>query len=143
MLRIKELRKLKGIKQQTLAKDMGVAQPTVSDWESGNMNPSIDNLITLSRYFNVTVGCIVGTEPIPDGFPDNHIQPVVYAQAMPPEPIAAEQPRAFRPKKTPFTQEQLTFLDEWGQTLKTDIADAVIERLREDTSLLSEPKKSS
>ena len=144
MNNLRELRERKGLKQAALAKELDVKnQASISEWETGRKGLSLENAIMFARYYGVTVGCIAGTEPIPDGFPDNHIQPVVYAQAMPPEPIAAEQPRAFRPKKTPFTQEQLSFLDEWGQTLKTDIADAVIERLQEDTSLLSEPKKSS
>ncbi len=137
-MRIKELRKLKDIKQGTLAKDMGVSQPTVSDWESGKMNPTIDNLIFLSHYFSVTVGCIVGTEPIPEGYP-NHIVPVQYNEAIKPEiqPViqpAAEAPKNFRPKKAPFTQEQMDYLEDWGDRLTEKIVDS----LKQDTSLLKE-----
>jgi transcriptional regulator with XRE-family HTH domain len=127
-----------GIKQQTLSKDMGVAQPTVSDWESGKMNPSIDNLIALSRYFNVTVGCIVGTEPVPEGYPD-HLAPVQYNEVIHQEQRAAEPVRVFKPtKKPPFSRDQLDYLDEWGKSLKTDVAEEVVERLREVSSLLRE-----
>lgn len=137
-MQIKELRKLMGVKQGALARDMGVSQPTVSDWESGKMNPTIDNLIFLSRYFSVSVGCVIGTEPIPDGYPD-HVAPVSYQGIVNPTQKAAEKPRDFKPtKKPPFTQEQTAYLEDWGQQLKKDVADEVVQRLREDTSLLRE-----
>lgn len=42
--RIREARKLRGYNQQWLAEQIGVSQPSVSDWESGRNDPTMDNL---------------------------------------------------------------------------------------------------
>lgn len=57
---IKELRKKKGIQQKELALVIGVAQPTVSEWESGKKDPSGDRLRKLSEYFEVDELVILG-----------------------------------------------------------------------------------
>ena len=57
---VKELRKKKGIQQKELAIEIGVAQPTVSDWESGKKDPSGDRLRKLADYFNVDELIILG-----------------------------------------------------------------------------------
>ena len=135
---LKELCKLLGIKQETLAKEMGVSQGIVSGWSNNRYYPSAENLIQLSKILNVTAGCILGLEPIPEGYP-NHIKPVQYKEAIKPEiqPViqpAAEAPKNFRPKKAPFSQEQMDYLDNWGDRLTEKIVDS----LKEDTSLLKE-----
>ena len=50
---VKELRKKKGVQQKELAIEIGVAQPTVSDWESGKKDPSGERLKKLAEYFEV------------------------------------------------------------------------------------------
>ena len=57
---IKELRKKKGIQQKELALVIGVAQPTVSEWESGKKDPSGERLKKLSEYFEVDELVILG-----------------------------------------------------------------------------------
>ena len=42
MNRIRELREQKGLQQKELAVDIGISQPTVSDWESGRKIPCTD-----------------------------------------------------------------------------------------------------
>lgn len=134
-MRIKELRKLIGIKQGALARDLNVSQPTVSDWEAGNLNPSIDNLIRISNYFGVTVGCVIGTEPIPEGFPESHVRPVIYTEAIEKQKTVAEDKQTFKPaKKLPFNKEQIAYLDEWGDRL----TEKIVCSLKEDTFLLKE-----
>lgn len=46
--KIKNLRLKKLLTQEDIAKHLGVKQPTVSTWESGLFEPSIENLIKLS-----------------------------------------------------------------------------------------------
>lgn len=70
---IKEFRKSKGISQASLAKSIGVAQNTVSQWECGAREPDNDMLIALASYFDVTVDQILGVRPSLD----KHIIPVV------------------------------------------------------------------
>ena len=57
---VKELRKKRGIQQKELAIEIGVAQPTVSDWESGKKDPSGERLKKLSDYFGVDELIILG-----------------------------------------------------------------------------------
>ena len=53
--RIEELRKAKGIRQEELAKALGVSRQTISSLENGRYNPSILLAMKLARYFGVTV----------------------------------------------------------------------------------------
>lgn len=57
---VKELRKSKGIQQKELALSIGVAQPTVSEWESGKKDPSGDRLHKLAEFFGVEEMVILG-----------------------------------------------------------------------------------
>ena len=57
---VKELRKKKGVQQKELAIEIGVTQPTVSDWESGKKDPSGERLQKLAAYFGVDELVILG-----------------------------------------------------------------------------------
>ena len=57
---VRELRKKKGIQQKELAIEIGVAQPTISEWESNKKDPSGDRLKKLSAYFGVDELVILG-----------------------------------------------------------------------------------
>ena len=62
MIKIRELREAKGIQQKSLAIDLGVSQPTVSDWESGRKTPSARSTQKLADYFGVTIDYLLGRE---------------------------------------------------------------------------------
>lgn len=57
---VKELRKKKGVQQKELAIDIGVSQPTVSDWEANKKDPSGERLKRLAEYFGVDELVILG-----------------------------------------------------------------------------------
>ena len=57
---VRELRKSKGIQQKELALSIGVAQPTVSEWEAGKKDPSGERLRRLAEFFGVSEGEILG-----------------------------------------------------------------------------------
>lgn len=62
--RIQNLRKLKGISQETLADKIGVSRQAVSKWESEQSTPDLDKVIIMSEYFGVTTDYILmGIEP--------------------------------------------------------------------------------
>lgn len=69
MNRIKELRERAGKQQKELAIDLGVSQPTVSDWESGRKVPSAKSTSKLADYFQVPIDYLLGRESVPDGPP--------------------------------------------------------------------------
>lgn len=58
--RLKELREEKGLSQNQLAKQTGLSQVSVSLWESKKKNPSIDAVIVLAKFFDVSSDYLLG-----------------------------------------------------------------------------------
>ena len=54
-MRLKEIRKNKGISQLKLAMDLNTNQNTISRYETGEREPGINELIKIADYFNVSV----------------------------------------------------------------------------------------
>ena len=63
--RIKELRKDFGLSQVELAMRMEVTKQTISNWENGNIQPSVDMLVGLANVFNVTTDYLLGLDDVP------------------------------------------------------------------------------
>ncbi len=59
-MRLKELRKKKGISQLRLATELNTTQNTISRYETGEREPGIDELIKIADYFNVSVDYLIG-----------------------------------------------------------------------------------
>ena len=53
--RIEELRNGKGVRQEELAKAMGVSRQTISSLENGRYNPSITLAYRIARFFDRTI----------------------------------------------------------------------------------------
>lgn len=60
--RLRELRKSKCMTQKQIAKILHCSNTTISNYESGNNEPSFSILILLSDYFNVSVDYLLGRE---------------------------------------------------------------------------------
>ncbi len=58
--RIRELRKSKGMNQDTLASFVGVSQQTISKIERDMNSMSIDILVQIAKHFNVTTDYLLG-----------------------------------------------------------------------------------
>ncbi len=54
-MRLKEIRKAKGISQLKMAMDLNTNQNTISRYETGEREPGINELIKIADYFNVSV----------------------------------------------------------------------------------------
>ena len=54
-MRLKEIRKTKGISQLKLAMDLNTNQNTISRYETGEREPGINELIKIADYFNVSL----------------------------------------------------------------------------------------
>jgi transcriptional regulator with XRE-family HTH domain len=63
--RVNELREARGWSQVRLAAELNVSKQTVSNWENGNILPSVDMLVRISRVFNVSTDYILGLESVP------------------------------------------------------------------------------
>ncbi|MBR5187548.1 MAG: helix-turn-helix transcriptional regulator [Clostridia bacterium] len=83
---IKKLRIALGISQVELAKKLGVSKQCISNWENDNIQPSIEMLIKIAKYFAVPVDELLGLKPIKtisaDGVDDEtiaHLRALVSA----------------------------------------------------------------
>lgn len=61
---VKELLDRKGVLQKEFAIDIGVSQPTVSDWIHNKKDPRGENLQKVADYFGVSTGVIKGVIPL-------------------------------------------------------------------------------
>lgn len=59
---LKELRKEVNLSQDQLGKKLGFSNQTVSFWESGKREPSLDALVSVAKYFDVSVDFLLGIE---------------------------------------------------------------------------------
>ncbi len=57
---IKSLRMSKGLNQVEIAKIFGVTKQCVSNWENENIMPSVDMLIKIAGFFNVSTDYLLG-----------------------------------------------------------------------------------
>lgn len=58
--RLRELRKLKGLSQEQVGKELGFSARAYSHYENGERDPSIDTLIKMCRFFEVTADYLIG-----------------------------------------------------------------------------------
>jgi transcriptional regulator with XRE-family HTH domain len=58
--RLKELRKEKNISQAVLADGLNITKTQISDLENGKTTTSIEKLVALADYFEVSVDFLVG-----------------------------------------------------------------------------------
>ena len=57
---IKKLRVARGLNQVEFAKILGVSKQCVSNWENDNVMPSIEMLVKIADFFNVTTDYVLG-----------------------------------------------------------------------------------
>ncbi|MBF1713852.1 MAG: helix-turn-helix transcriptional regulator [Streptococcus intermedius] len=60
--RIRELRKKARLSQQALADQIGVFRNTISNWETGYSQISLENAKNVAEYFGVTIDYLLGSE---------------------------------------------------------------------------------
>ena len=62
MPRLQELIAESGKMQNEICKDLGITKQKLSKWKLGYYEPSIDEIIMLANYFNVTTDYLLGLE---------------------------------------------------------------------------------
>ena len=60
--KLKELRTEKNVGQVELAKAINVSKGIISLWENGLREPKLSNLISVSKYFKVSIDYLTGLE---------------------------------------------------------------------------------
>lgn len=56
---LKEIRKKKNLNQLKVAMDLSISREALSLYENGKRNPSLDMLVALSKYFNVSIDYLI------------------------------------------------------------------------------------
>ena len=59
---LKSLRIDNNLSQTGLSQAVGISQSIIARWEKGERVPTLDNLITLSKYFGCTIDYLAGLE---------------------------------------------------------------------------------
>lgn len=64
---IKKYRKENNLSQDELAEKLGVSRQSISLWETGQTQPTIDNIVALSKIFNISADALLdnGADPAP------------------------------------------------------------------------------
>ena len=60
--RIRSLRTSRVITQVELANSLSVSKQAVSNWENDNIQPSIDMLVKIAKYFSVSTDYLLGLD---------------------------------------------------------------------------------
>lgn len=66
MLRLREIRELKGITQTAAANDLKLTRQTYSHYENGRRDPDTNTLKAIAKYFNVSVDYLLGADATSD-----------------------------------------------------------------------------
>ena len=65
-MRLKELRKKRGISQVRLALDLNTTQNSISRYETGERQADYDMLIAIADYFGVSIDYLLGRTENPN-----------------------------------------------------------------------------
>lgn len=60
-LRIKKAREMSGFTQVEVSKELEIPQPTLSGYESGKHEPSVENIGKLADFYGVSIDWLFGT----------------------------------------------------------------------------------
>ena len=58
--RLIEQRKLNGVTQRQMADYLKIAQPSYIRYENGSAEPSLENLVKIADYFDISVDYLLG-----------------------------------------------------------------------------------
>lgn len=65
-MRLKEIRKKRGVTQLKLAMDLGLNQNSISRYENGEHEADYQTLIAIADYFNVSIDYLFGRTDNPE-----------------------------------------------------------------------------
>ena len=63
--RVQQLMEEKGVTAARLTRELGLAQGAFTHWKKGHQKPSVDNVVKLAAYFDVTTDyLLLGKTPV-------------------------------------------------------------------------------
>lgn len=60
--RLTELLKINKISKRALAREIGVSAASISDWSTGKVQPTAENIYLIAKYFNESSDYLLGLE---------------------------------------------------------------------------------
>lgn len=63
--RLTQLRDERGVSQASVSKEIGVSRYTIYSYEKGKTAPTLDGLVALADYFDVTLDYLLGRTDTP------------------------------------------------------------------------------
>lgn len=63
--KLQELRATRGLTQEEVASSLEISNKTLSKWENGSSEPSLDMLIKLSKYYETSIDSLLGLKTSP------------------------------------------------------------------------------
>lgn len=61
-LQLSLLRNAKGLTQQQVADKIGITRGRLNNYEQGTREPDIDTITLLAKFYNVSIGCLLGRD---------------------------------------------------------------------------------
>ena len=62
MIGLRNIRKKKNLNQQKVAMDLNISREALSYYENGKREPSLELLVAMSNYFNVSINYLITGE---------------------------------------------------------------------------------
>ncbi|MBQ3088269.1 MAG: helix-turn-helix transcriptional regulator [Clostridia bacterium] len=59
---LRKIRKLRNLNQLKVAMDLNISRESISYYENGKREPSLDLLLQMSKYFNVSIDYLITGE---------------------------------------------------------------------------------
>ncbi len=60
--RIREMRIIKGLRQEDIAAELGVSQGTYNNWETGRRTPELETILKIADFYDVKLDYIFGRD---------------------------------------------------------------------------------
>ena len=67
-MKLKEIRKAKGISQEQAASDLGISVRALQNYEYGQREPNVAMIVKLAKYYGVTTDYLLDLEPTPEPY---------------------------------------------------------------------------
>lgn len=62
--KLRKLRNSRKLSQVELAEALQISQTAYNKWESGSTKPSLDNILKLSRFYNIYIEELINESPL-------------------------------------------------------------------------------
>lgn len=119
---IQTLRKKKGLSQEKLAEKINVTRQTISNWELGETEPNPEQLILLSKQFDISIDELVGNDAMSSGssWENEHIKDIYIGWIVMCGVVACV---------WAFSANRFRYVEIWGITIAGAVVGACLGRV--------------